>query len=304
MQNTVFLSRIWFWIRYLFFFYLLHPTGATVIVFGRYPIGTIGPGRWYVIWDGVVGVCWFFVPRCSGFEVEAVRGPFLYVCSERILRRLKVQHIGWLAWRLVFHMFWAWNEEYRLSLPHVVWDSVSFFWMPFTSIRRNRHLLERYPMGMNRLGRYDMRWGSGCMLVCCSYSRNWRACNSTANKTLVGATREFRTLCVRKHDQTYRAVVLFLRVAVVVWIHPLAFQLCWDRERRVSPTRQTLLAQSAQRRVMFIGSHAGWTSSFQEPLVSRTSAPCAYVVAYGWQPQRFTFFSGVATPDTAMGTTL
>ena len=40
-------------------------------------MGRNGPGRYddIYIWDGVVGVCWFVVPRCSGLGVEAVRGP-------------------------------------------------------------------------------------------------------------------------------------------------------------------------------------------------------------------------------------
>ena len=48
---------------------------------------------------------------------------------------------------------------------------------------------------------------------------------------------------------------------------------------------QTLLAPSAKRREVFGESHEGWTSSFQEPLVRRTSAPCAHFLAYGWQRQ-------------------
>ena len=44
-----------------------------------------------------------------------------------------------------------------------------------------------------------------------------------------------------------------------------------------SPTRQTLLAPSAKRREVFGESHEGGTASFQEPLVRRTSAPCAYL---------------------------
>ena len=48
-----------------------------------------------------------------------------------------------------------------------------------------------------------------------------------------------------------------------------------------SPTRQTLLAPSAKRREVFGESHEGRTASFQEPLVRRTSAPCAYFLAYG-----------------------
>ena len=48
-----------------------------------------------------------------------------------------------------------------------------------------------------------------------------------------------------------------------------------------SPTRQTLVAPRAKRREVLGESHEGSTASFQEPLVRRTSAPCAYFVAYG-----------------------
>ena len=48
-----------------------------------------------------------------------------------------------------------------------------------------------------------------------------------------------------------------------------------------SPTKQTLLAPSAKRREVFGESHEGPTASFQEPLVRRTSSPCAYFLAYG-----------------------
>ena len=67
-----------------------------------------------------------------------------------------------------------------------------------------------------------------------------------------------------------------------------------------SPTKQTLLAPSAKRRVVFGESHEGWTASFQEPLVRRTSAPCACFFAYGWKRQGVTLLSDEATPETAI----
>ena len=48
-----------------------------------------------------------------------------------------------------------------------------------------------------------------------------------------------------------------------------------------SPSRQTLLAPSAKRRAMFGESNKGWTASFEYSPVRRTSAPCAYFLAYG-----------------------
>ena len=53
----------------------------------------------------------------------------------------------------------------------------------------------------------------------------------------------------------------------------------------LSPIRQALLAPSTKRREVFGESHEEWTASFQEPLVRRTSAPCAYFLAHGWQRQ-------------------
>ena len=52
------------------------------------------------------------------------------------------------------------------------------------------------------------------------------------------------------------------------------------RERESSPvgvsrTRQTVPAQSAKRREVFGVLHGRITANFHEPLVSRTSAPCA-----------------------------
>ena len=65
-----------------------------------------------------------------------------------------------------------------------------------------------------------------------------------------------------------------------------------------------MLAPSAERREVFGESHEGRTASFHEPLVRRTSAPCAYFLADGWQRQQVTLFSGVATPEAAMGITM
>ena len=83
MWNTVFLYRIWFWIRYLYFVYLSDPTYATVIMLGPYPIGTIGPGRYDMMeMQLLVSVDLSCLFRCSGFGVGAVRESF-FMCVRR-----------------------------------------------------------------------------------------------------------------------------------------------------------------------------------------------------------------------------
>ena len=44
-----------------------------------------------------------------------------------------------------------------------------------------------------------------------------------------------------------------------------------------SPTRKTSRAPSGKRHKVFGESHEGWAASYCEPLVRRTSAPCAHV---------------------------
>ena len=69
-----------------------------------------------------------------------------------------------------------------------------------------------------------------------------------------------------------------------------------------SPTRETLLAPSTKRREVFGESHEGRTAYFQDPLVRRTSGTlrllsCLWMTA----PVSYTLFSGVVTPETALG---
>ena len=56
---------------------------------------------------------------------------------------------------------------------------------------------------------------------------------------------------------------------------------------------------------MFGESHEGWTASFQEPLVRRTSGTlCLLSCLLMTAPMSCTLFSGVATPETAVGITM
>ena len=83
-------------------------------------------------------------------------------------------------------------------------------------------------------------------------------------------------------------------MAIVAWPQTLASVLCRDGEHvGFSPTSQTLLALSAKRREVFGESHEGWAASFQEPLVRRTWAPCANLLAYGWMTAPIGYDRGV-----------
>ena len=83
----------------------------------------------------------------------------------------------------------------------------------------------------------------------------------------------------REEEGAGRGCTQFVHDRSCMAIDPVSI-LCWDGTRRVF-TRQTLLAPSAKGRKVFGESHDGRTASFQHPLVRRTSAPCAYFLAYG-----------------------
>ena len=119
-----------------------------------------------------MGVCWFVVFMCGIVILASGQfvGLLFDVRSERMVVGRYVKQFGRLSRKLVFLLFQVWYAEYGLSFPYMVLDSVSIFFLPVTSNRRNRHSVWTVPNRYDWSGTMvcDMRWSSWCMLVLCS----------------------------------------------------------------------------------------------------------------------------------------